>query len=80
MAKQCQLVCSRVPPAPVYKGARGEAGRPLGRAKEGRIPPPSRSRTPPFLVPLGIEGRGEGERKGGRPPHPIRIGLGGAPS
>ena len=30
-----QLMYSRVPPAPVYKGARGEAGRPLGRAKEG---------------------------------------------
>ena len=29
-----QLVCLEVPPAPIYKGARGEAGRPLGRAKE----------------------------------------------
>ena len=28
----CVLGC---PPAPVYKGARGEAGRPLGCAKEG---------------------------------------------
>ena len=26
-----------VPPAPVYKGARGETGRPLGRAKGGGI-------------------------------------------
>ena len=34
MAGNNQLVCSRVPPAPVYKGAREEAGRPLGRAKE----------------------------------------------
>ena len=25
------------PPAPVYKGVRGEAGRPLGRAKEGGV-------------------------------------------
>ena len=32
-----QLVCLGVPPAPVYKGARGEAGRPLGRAKEGGV-------------------------------------------
>src|SRR3954467_2582926 len=31
-----QLVCPRVPPAPVYKGARGEAGRPYGaRQREG---------------------------------------------
>ena len=28
------VVCSRVPPAPIYKGA-GGAGQPLGHAKEG---------------------------------------------
>ena len=32
-----QLVCSRVPPAPVYKGARGEAGRPLWHARRGGV-------------------------------------------
>ena len=65
MAKTIDLVCSRVPPAPVYKGARGEAGRPLGRAKEGRSPPPSRSRIHPFLVLLG-RGKGEGRRGRGK--------------
>ena len=32
-----QLVCLEVPLAPVYKGARGEAGRPLGRARRGGV-------------------------------------------
>ena len=32
-----QLVCSRVPPGPVYKGARGEAGRPLGARQGGGV-------------------------------------------
>src|SRR3954464_206776 len=41
-----QLVCLGVPPAPVYKGARGE-GRPALEARQGRgSPPPSGSRTP----------------------------------
>ena len=36
-----QLVCSRVPPAPVYKGARGEAAsQGGGRAKGGVLLPP----------------------------------------
>ena len=30
-----QLVCSRVPPAPVYKGARGEGAAGLGGARQG---------------------------------------------
>ena len=29
-----QLVCSRVPPASVYKGSRGRPAGPLGRTKE----------------------------------------------
>ena len=32
-----QLVCLRVPPAPVYKGVRGEAGRPLVHPRRGGI-------------------------------------------
>ena len=36
-----QLVCLEVPPAPVYKGARGEAaGLGEGRAKGGVLLPP----------------------------------------
>ena len=60
-----------VPPVPVYKGARGEAGRPLRRAKEGGvlllvglglpIPSPTRKRG-------GKEREGEG--KGAAPPSP----------
>ena len=65
-------MCLGVPPTPVYKGERG-GGRPaLGRTKEGRNPPPSRSRIPPFLVLLG-GGRKEWERgrKGRR--HPLLV-------
>ena len=68
-----QLVCHGVPPAPVYKGARGEAGRPLGRAIGGS-PTPTGSRTPPFLVGIG-EGKGEGERRKGAPPSLVQFGL-----
>ena len=32
-----QLMCPRVPPTPVYKGARGEAGRPLGARQGGGV-------------------------------------------
>ena len=75
-----------MPPAPVYKGARGEvAGRGGGRAKGGVLLPPGVG-LPPFLVQLGEgkdgkekEKEGEGGKggKGGRPPSPIRFGLGG---
>ena len=61
-----QLVCSRVPPAPVYKGARGR--RPAKEeGGQGGSPTPTGSRTPPFLVGIG-EGKGEGERRKGAPP------------
>ena len=65
-----------VPPAPVYKGARGggAAGQ-EGRAR--RSPTPTGSRTPSlFLVGLGVEGeRGGRERKerGVPPPSPCPI-------
>ena len=65
-----------VPPAPVYKGARGEAGWPLGRAKEGGVlllvgvglpfPSPTRKRG-------GKEREGEGEGKRGCAPLPSPI-------
>ena len=79
-------MCLEVPPAPVYKGARGEAGRPLGRAKEGGIL---------LLVGVGFPfpsptrkeegGRKERERereRGAAPPPLVKFGLlmgGGAP-
>ena len=65
-----QLVCLEVPPAPVYKEAKGEGGQ-GGRAKGN--PTPTGSRTP-FLVQLGEGGKGgEWRRKeeGGRAPNPL---------
>ena len=63
-----------MPPAPVYKGARGEAaGLGGGRAKGGS-PTPTGSRTPPFLVGVG-EGKGEGEERKGAPPSLVQFGL-----
>src|SRR3954470_10752639 len=41
-----QLVCLGVPPAPVYKGARGRSAGLERRAKGRWSPPPSGSRTP----------------------------------
>ena len=72
---------SRVPPAPVYKGERGEV-QPARRGRARRSPTPTGSRTPSlFLVGLGEEGeRGGGdEGKGGgrRPPLLVLFGLGG---
>ena len=88
MAKRSadQLVCLGVPPAPIYKGARGEAGRPLGRTKEGGVlllvgvglPFPSPTRKEEG----GKEREGEGEGKGGHAPLLVQFGLpmrGGAP-
>ena len=69
----CVLGC---PPAPVYKGARGEAGRPLWRAKEGGVlllvgvglpfPSPTRSGK-------GRRRREKGEGKG-PPPSVVQFG------
>ena len=64
-------MCSRVPPAPVYKGARGEvAGQEEGAPRTG-------SRTPPFPCwsRRGKEGREEEKEKGGRRPLLVQFGL-----
>ena len=67
-----QLVCQGVPPAPVYKGARGErvAGLGGGRAKGGVLFPPGVGL---LLSLLEKERGGEGQGKGGCPPCPIRT-------
>ena len=70
-----------VPPAPVYKGARGEeAAGQGGRAKGGVLLPPGVG-LPSFLVGVGggKEGKEREEGKGGAPsPSPIRTRGGGA--
>ena len=75
-----QLVCLKVPPAPVYKGARGEAEAGQGGgAPRGVLLPPGVG-LPPFLVGLGEGGkrREREEGKGGRrPPLLVLFGLGG---
>ena len=68
------LECLWGAPLPMYiKEGKEEAG--LGGACQGsRIPTPSRSRFPPFLVQLGEGGKGgEWRRKGegGRAPNPL---------
>src|SRR4051812_24260746 len=84
MITMINLCVYGVPPAPVYKGAREEGGRPMfGRAKGS--PTPTGSRIPPFLVQLGVlpcrgsrrEGKGrEKEKEGrGRPPSLVQFGL-----
>ena len=64
-----------MPPAPVYKGARGRPAGPCWRARR-RSPPPSRSRTPLFPTPTRRgKGKGRGRRKGGRRP-PLLVQFG----
>ena len=78
-------MCLGVPPTPVYKGARGEAVGQEEARQEGVLLLQGVG-LPPFLVQLGEgkegkekekEGEGGEEGKGGRPPSPIRFGLGG---
>ena len=68
-----------MPPAPVYKGARGEeAAGQGGRAKGGVLLPPGVG-LPSFLVGIGEGGKEEeeGKEKGGRrPPSLVLFGLG----
>ena len=69
-----QLVCSRVPPAPVYKGGRGGCGRPPRGAPGGVLLPPGVGLPPLALV----KERGEGkEERGAAPPFLVLFGLGG---
>ena len=67
----CVLGC----PLPPHIKEGGRRRPALGGALQGsRIPTPSRSRFPPFLVQLGEGGKeGEGRRKGegGRAPNPL---------
>ena len=69
------LLCLEVPPAPVYKGARGERWPRGGGAPKVGNPTPSRI-PPSFLVQVGEgkEGR-EGEKERGAPP-PLLIQFG----
>ena len=63
-----QLVCHGVPPAPVYKGARGEeAAGQGGRAKGGVLLPPF---FPSWNRRRGERG-GRGEGRGGAAPLPL---------
>ena len=70
-------MCLRGAPFPTYiKEGGGRPAGPCGRARR-RSPPPSRSRTPPFLLLLGGEGRGRGgEGKRGAPPPPLLVQFG----
>ena len=69
-----QLVCLEVPPASVYKGAKGErcAGQEEGAG--GVLLLPGVGLPLPILFQLGLQG-GKRER-GGRPPLLVLIGLG----
>ena len=73
-----QLVCLGVPPAPVYKGARGGAAGQEEGALGGVLLPPGVG-FPPFLVGIGFgRGKEEREKEGGRrPPLLVLFGLGG---
>src|SRR4051812_39472249 len=66
---------SRVPPAPVYKGARGEAGRPLLGAPGGGVLLLVGVGLPSFLLLLGggKEGGEEEGKEGATPPSPSPI-------
>ena len=76
----CVLGC----PLPPYIKEQGRRRPALGGARQGsRIPTPSRSRFPPFLVQLGEGGKEGGEKEGKGGPRPktlvqFRLGLGGA--
>ena len=87
MAKRSQgsIVVSLGCPLPPYIKEQGRRRPALGGARQrSRIPTPSWSRSPPFLVQLGERGeRGEEGKEGREGPHPkplfqFRLGLGGA--
>ena len=65
---QLVLLCLEVPPAPIYKGGRGEVRSPRRGAPGGVLLPPGVG-LPPFLVGVGEKERGgEEEGKGGCTP------------
>ena len=69
-----QLVCLAVPPASVYKGAKGEGAAGQEEGAGGVLLLPGVGLPPPIIVGLGFP---EGEReRGGRPPLLVLIGLG----
>ena len=71
-------MCSRVPPAPVYKGAK-ERGWPAKEGAPRGSPTPTGSRTPFFPSWRRRRGKrgGRGKGKGGRrPPSLVLFGLG----
>ena len=61
-----------VPPAPVYKGARGEV-RPARRMRIKRSPTPIGSRTPSLPCWIRRRGKEEGERKERGIPPPLLV-------
>ena len=75
-----------VPPVPVYKGARGEAGRPSMGVPGGGVlllegvglPFPTPTRKRKGRRRRRRKEKEEKEERGGRPPSPIRFGLGGS--
>ena len=69
-----QLVCPRVPPASVYKGAKGEgAAGEGGRAKGVLLPLGVGFPPPPILVGIGFLEGGKRERGPATSPSPNRT-------
>ena len=82
MANTIDLVCSRVPPTPVYKGGRGKPAVPCRAHHKRGVLLGLQVLVGFHLVEGGRrKGEGEGEGKGGHAPSPspIRFGQGGAP-
>jgi hypothetical protein len=76
------LLCLEVPPAPVYKGARGRCGRP-GEGAPGGVLLPLGVGLPPFLVGIGFGRRKRERERRKEGPDPLALnqfglGLGGA--
>ena len=80
-AKRSMINCCvyGVPPAPVYKGARGGEAAGQERGAPGGVLLPPGVGLPPFLVGLGEGGKEEeeGKERGRRPPSLVLFGLGG---
>ena len=79
-----QLVCVEVPPAPVYKGSKGEGAAGQEEGAGGVLLLPGVGLPPPILVGIGFpegERQGEKEKERGAPPPLLLVqfglGLGG---